>query len=175
MLGCCSPRVQESHIAKKWQWYNLRTDKSGTLFTPQAVFTSLIHIFIQQNNSCYMPAMHVELLRPWNSTVNIKAKLLFFQNLHTSLQQNIKSLNRITALCCVHLIQIVLTHHLHSLSSGESEGSSVFWICDHTCVISVIGNHGYDKAQVHAFRQYIIKVMYFTTALRRSKVKYVYY
>lgn len=33
MLGCCSPRVQASHSANKWQWYNLNRDMSA-LFSP---------------------------------------------------------------------------------------------------------------------------------------------
>lgn len=67
----------------------------------------------------------------------------------------------------------MLTYHLYSQSPCEMECTPIFWICNNTCVISIIWNHGYEKTQVHAFRDHIIKVLYFMTAL--EEIKDVYY
>lgn len=72
----------------------------------------------------------------------------------------------------MHLMQTMLTYHLYRQSPGEMECTPILWICNNTCIISIIWNQGYEKTQVHAFRYHIIKVLYFVTAL---EVKDVYY
>lgn len=85
-----------------------------------------------------------------------------------------KLLKTITALshaCCVYWILITLTYYLYSQSPGEMKHTSIFWICNNTCVISIIWNKGNEETQVHTFRYYIIKILYFITALEKEKKK----
>lgn len=127
--------------------------------------------FIQQTNSYRIPTLYAELLWLQGQCGEQKEINLFPHRMDTLVCNKLsRAKTELLHFCCVHL-KIMLTYHLYSQSPSEMEGTPIFWVCNNTCVISIVRNQGDEKTQVQAFSYHIIKVLYFLTALEEVKEK----